>query len=173
MASGRLRDSDGACRRDVYRNCSILLVTGHKKSCSKKEHFNEKEFAMKDKRRAYEEKFDTQLQSCKDLKTGAKNAWDEIEAAHPPRGIKVQRSMTTSHAANSYARTLAEAIILQSIEDLWNPVCRKGSRIFFEGDGFVLCSGIAGISYIEKLTMMRMLAEAGQKLNLCNTRKAL
>ena len=70
--------------------------------------------------------------------------------------------MTTSNAANSYARRLAEAIILQSIEDLWNPVCRKGSRIFFEGDGFVLCSEIAGINYIKQLTMLRMLADAGK-----------
>jgi hypothetical protein len=128
---------------------------------------------MKDKRKAYEEKFDTQVQSCKDLKTGSEKAWDEIEAAHPPRGIKVQKSMTTSHTVDSYVRRLAEAIILQSIEDLWNPVCKRGSQIFFEGIGFVLCSQIAGINYIKQLTMLRMLADAGPKLNLCNTGKAL
>ncbi|MDQ7787379.1 MAG: hypothetical protein RDU01_07205 [Thermodesulfovibrionales bacterium] len=128
---------------------------------------------MKDKQKAYEEKFDTQLHSWKDLNTGAENTWDEVRTAHPPRGIEVQMSKTTGHAANSRARRLAEAIILQSIEDLWNPMCKKGSLIFFKGDGFELCAEIAGISYIKQLTTLRMLAAAGPIINLRNMRKAL
>jgi hypothetical protein len=81
-------------------------------------------------------------------------------------------SKTTGHAANSHARSLAEAIILQSIEDLWNPVCKRGSLMFFEGDGFVLCSELAGISYIKQLAMFRMLADAGRKKSLRNMRKS-
>jgi hypothetical protein len=80
-------------------------------------------------------------------------------------------SKTTGHAADSHARTLAEAIILQSIEDLWNPVCKKGSLLFFEGDGFVLCSELAGISYIKQLAMLRMLADAAPKTSLGNLRR--
>jgi hypothetical protein len=72
-------------------------------------------------------------------------------------------SKTTGHATDSRTRSLAEAMILQSIEDLWNPVCKKRSLIFFEGDGFMLCSEIAGISYIEQLAVLRMLACAGPK----------
>ena len=129
---------------------------------------------MKDKRKAYKEKIDTQLQSWEDLKTGAEKAWDEVKTVHPPRGIKVQMSKTTGHAANSHAaRRLAEAIILQSIEDLWNPVCKKESLIFFEGDGLELCSKIAGISYIKQLGMLKMLADAGPIINLRSMRKAL
>lgn len=75
---------------------------------------------------------------------------------------------TTGHAANSHVRSLAEAIILQSIEDLWHPVCKKGSLMFFEGDAFVRCSEIAGISYIKQLAMLRMLANAGPKTGLLN-----
>jgi hypothetical protein len=150
-----------------------LLVTGNKKGCSKTKHFNYKEFAMKDKRKTYEEKFDTQLQSWEDLNTATEKAWDEAKTAYPPRGIKVQMSKTTGHAANSHARRLAEAIILQSIEDLWNPACKKESLIFFEGDGFELCSEIAGISYIKQLIMLRMLADASPIINLRNMRKAL
>jgi hypothetical protein len=70
---------------------------------------------------------------------------------------------TTGHAANSHARILAEAVILQSIEDLWIPVCKRESLRFFQGDGFELCSEIAGISYIRQLAMLRMLSKAGQK----------
>ena len=70
------------------------------------------------------------------------------------------------HAANGHARSLAEAIILQSIEDLWNPLCRRGSLRFFKSDGFALCSEIAGISYIKQLAMFRMLADVGRKTSL-------
>jgi len=72
------------------------------------------------------------------------------------------------HAINGHARSLAEAIILQSIEDLCNPVCRRGSLRFFKSDGFVVCSEIAGISYIKQLAMFRMLADVGQKKRLRN-----
>jgi hypothetical protein len=150
-----------------------LPVTGNRKGCSKTKNIAYKEFAMKYKQKAYEEKFDTQLQSFEVLKTAAEKAWDEVKTANLPRGLKVQMSKTNVHAANSYASRLAEAIILQSIDDLWNPMCRKESLMFFEGDGFELCSEIAGISYIKKLTMLRMLADAGPKINLRRMRKAL
>ena len=42
-------------------------------------------------------------------------------------------------------RSLAEAIILQSLEDMWYPAYRKDSKKFFEGDGFKICSDIAGL----------------------------
>ena len=80
---------------------------------------------------------------------------------------------TTGHAANSHARSLAEAIILQSIEDLWNPVCRRGSLRFFKSEGFAVCSEIAGISYIKQLAMFRMLADVGRKKSLRSIRKKL
>ena len=79
---------------------------------------------------------------------------------------------TTGHTANSHVRSLAEAIILQSIEDLWHPVCKKGSLMFFEGDAFTRCSEIAGISYIKQLAMLRMLANAGTKSGLRRMRKS-
>jgi hypothetical protein len=81
-------------------------------------------------------------------------------------------SKTTGHAVNGHARILAEAIILQSIEDLWNPMCKRESLMFFEGDGFVLCAEITGISYIKQLAMFRMLADAGRKTSLRNLRKS-
>lgn len=82
-------------------------------------------------------------------------------------------SKTIGHAVNSHARSLAEAVILQSIEDLWNPVCKRGSLKFFSGDGFELCSEIAGISYVKQLTMLRMIADAGPKSRLGNMSKAI
>ena len=40
-------------------------------------------------------------------------------------------SRTTGPVANSHARILAEAIILQSIEDLWHPVQQKRQPVVF------------------------------------------
>ena len=82
-------------------------------------------------------------------------------------------SKASGHAANSHARSLAEAIILQSIEDLWNPEWKRGSLRFFEGDEFELCSEIAGIRYIKQLAMLRLLAYAGPRTSLRNRSKAL
>ena len=82
-------------------------------------------------------------------------------------------SKTTGHTAKCHVRSLAEAVILQSIEDLWNPVYKRGSLRFFENDGFELCSEIAGIRYIKQLAMLRMLANAGPKTSLSNMRKEL
>lgn len=70
-------------------------------------------------------------------------------------------SKTTDPVANSHIRSLAEAVILQSIEDLWNPRCKRESHDFFDGEGFVLCSEIAGITYVKQLTVLRMLSDAG------------
>jgi len=151
---------------------------------------------MKDDRRAHEEKFHAQLKKWNAqialFKTRAN--LDESKTAGadmgrpddrrgkgpgrsqnslPQQGLTVHMSKTTGHAANSHARSLAEAVILQSIEDLWNPVCKRGSLMFFEGDGFELCSEVAGISYIRQLAMLRMLAHAGPKTSLRNMRKAL
>ena len=80
---------------------------------------------------------------------------------------------TTGQYVDSHARSLAEAVILQSIEDLWNPAHKRGSLNFFKGNGFAFCTELAGISYIKQLAMFRMLANAGRKKSLRNLRKVL
>jgi hypothetical protein len=42
-------------------------------------------------------------------------------------------------------RTLSEAIILQSLEDLSDPRHRMESVEFFSGAGFMICSEMAGL----------------------------
>lgn len=83
--------------------------------------------------------------------------------------LKVQRRENSGRAV----RRLAEAVILQSIEDLWNPVCRGESLLFFKGAGFILYSGIAGISYTKQIALIRMLAAAGPMTGYHSMRKAL
>ena len=58
-------------------------------------------------------------------------------------------------------RSLAEAVILQSIEDLWNPARKRESLLFFKGEGFRLYAGIAGINNAKRRSLLEMLAGAG------------
>ena len=52
-------------------------------------------------------------------------------------------------------RHLAEAVIIQSLEDLWDPQHREESKIFFEGDGFRIYGEIAELDTIKKYKLLR------------------
>ena len=45
-----------------------------------------------------------------------------------------------------FVRHLAEAIILQCIEDLWDEGQKEGCLDFFSGTDFVLCADMAGLN---------------------------
>lgn len=51
---------------------------------------------------------------------------------------------------------LAEAIILQSIEDLWDEDHRQGCIEFFTGEDFRTCAALAGISTSDQIKMLKM-----------------
>lgn len=52
---------------------------------------------------------------------------------------------------------LAEAVILQSWEDLWDPDHMAGSMEFFEGDGFRICAAIAEITRFKQDKILHLL----------------
>ena len=54
-------------------------------------------------------------------------------------------------------KSLAEAVILQSIEDLWSPSHRDESKDFFEGDGFKICAEIAEMNSIKQFKFLYLL----------------
>ncbi|MEW6599995.1 MAG: hypothetical protein AB1499_03405 [Nitrospirota bacterium] len=54
-------------------------------------------------------------------------------------------------------RSLAEAVILQSLADLSDPVHREESREFFGGDGFKIYGDIAELDYFNKLKIIHLL----------------
>jgi hypothetical protein len=54
-------------------------------------------------------------------------------------------------------RSLAEAVILQSLEDLWEPAFRTESRDFFEGDGFRICADIAGLDSYKQIRFLHFI----------------
>lgn len=52
---------------------------------------------------------------------------------------------------------LAEAIILQAVKDLWNAHHREESVAFFMGEGFQICSELAGMDSGERERFLHML----------------
>ncbi|MFZ2196241.1 MAG: hypothetical protein WAV13_00800 [Thermodesulfovibrionales bacterium] len=55
-------------------------------------------------------------------------------------------------------RNIAELIILQCIEDLWNERERSGSADFFTGEGFSLCAGLAGMDLHDQGRLLNMVS---------------
>jgi hypothetical protein len=51
---------------------------------------------------------------------------------------------------------LAEAVILRSIEDLWDEEHRQGCIEFFTGEDFRTCAAIAGISTTDQIKILKM-----------------
>jgi phosphatidylserine decarboxylase len=51
-------------------------------------------------------------------------------------------------------KSLAEAVILQSLEDLWNPIYRKKSKEFFRGEGFEIFSQIAELNSLRLIKIL-------------------
>ncbi len=58
---------------------------------------------------------------------------------------------------NKRYKNLAEAVILQSMEDLWHPSYKEESREFFEGDGFKICAEIAGLNSMKKFKCIHLM----------------
>lgn len=69
-------------------------------------------------------------------------------------------------------RTLSEAIILQSAEDLLSAAHRKEGIDFFSGEGFRVCAEMAGMTFDEKLSFLNMLLgciASGRKMGECSS----
>jgi len=62
-------------------------------------------------------------------------------------------------APGEQMRGLADAILLQSLEDLWIDEERSNSIDFFSGEGFRICSEIAGMSSDDKVKLLNMVED--------------
>lgn len=60
-------------------------------------------------------------------------------------------------------KNIAEAIILQAMEDLWSPVIREESIEFFKGEGFKICARIAGMNEVKRHRVLHLLAASAPK----------
>lgn len=57
-------------------------------------------------------------------------------------------------------KSLAEGIILQAMEDLWDKDLRHESYHFFKGEGFKICAGLACLDGQEQSRIMSMIADS-------------
>lgn len=57
-------------------------------------------------------------------------------------------------------KKLAESIILQCIEDLWDQASIKQSAEFFGRRGFGICAGIAGMDICDQLKLLELVNRA-------------
>ncbi len=62
-------------------------------------------------------------------------------------------------AQGAQVKGLAEAILLQSLEDLWIDEERSNCIDFFSGEGFRICSEIAGMSSEDKVKILNMVRD--------------
>ena len=65
-------------------------------------------------------------------------------------------------------RNLSESIIMQSIEDLWEESSdkRRGSFAFFLGKGFHIWAELAGMTIVDRRTLLSLVLEAVQCRNV-------
>ncbi len=62
-------------------------------------------------------------------------------------------------APGAQIKVLAEAILLQSMEDLWIDEERSNCIDFFSGEGFRVCSEIAGMNSDDKVKILNMVGD--------------
>jgi len=59
-----------------------------------------------------------------------------------------------------YLRNLAEAVMIQAMEDLWDKKHRRQSLDFFSGETFEDCAGLAGMDIYEQMTLLQILRDS-------------
>jgi len=69
------------------------------------------------------------------------------------------QTSVTKKAPTAQIKRLAEAILLQSLEDLWIDEEKSNSIVFFGGEGFRICSEIAGMSSSDKVKILKMVED--------------
>jgi hypothetical protein len=67
-------------------------------------------------------------------------------------------------------KSLAEGIIVQSMEDLWDESLREDCILFFRSEEFRICAELAGIGLPEQLRLLDMVKEV---LDCRRTKKSL
>jgi hypothetical protein len=66
---------------------------------------------------------------------------------------------------------LAEGIILQSIEDLWNESHREDCITFFKGKDFRLCAELAGMELADQVELLNLVMRSVGSMELRKRKK--
>jgi hypothetical protein len=63
-------------------------------------------------------------------------------------------------------RNLAEAIILQSVEDLYDKKQKRNCLTFFKGEGFCICAGLAGLKVSERKKLLKLIKTSMKQVKI-------
>ncbi|MHB8881062.1 MAG: hypothetical protein ACYC69_06060 [Thermodesulfovibrionales bacterium] len=66
-------------------------------------------------------------------------------------------------------KNLADAIIMQAIEDLWSEEDKRQSIDFFTGEGFLLCSTATGMVPYDQVRLLSLIRAAVKNLKTVRT----
>ena len=101
--------------------------------------------------------------------------------ADPAQGIKIaqpgeiKRNGSRKSSKAVYKKrlaALAEAIILQSLEDLWSKTQKNKSLIFFTGEGFHICAEMADMKAMDRIRLFGLLRRLdGRTFNSRHSKK--
>ncbi len=83
-----------------------------------------------------------------------------------PALARKDRHVSMKHPKDSDRKrlaALAEAVILQTLEDLWSKTHKEKSLAFFTTEGFHICADIAGMKIADRLRLLRLLRQLDRK----------
>lgn len=69
-------------------------------------------------------------------------------------------------------KKLAEGIILQSVEDLWNESCREDCIAFFRGEDFTLCAELAGMGLGDQVELLNLIKKSVGSMEFKSRKKS-
>ncbi len=75
------------------------------------------------------------------------------------RNEKIAKKPETPKKDLSGIRSLAEAVILQAMEDLWSKTHRQKSIEFFQGEGFKRYADLAGMAVADRAKLLKMVGK--------------
>lgn len=84
---------------------------------------------------------------------------------HSKSTVKNNSNTSTARRDVMGLKSLAEGIILQSMEDLWKEETRNDSIAFFKSKEFGICAELAGMNLIDQLKVLRMVKGVVDKHN--------
>ena len=84
---------------------------------------------------------------------------DSIPGINTAKGVQRQNSSRrrSKDVQRKRLASLAEAIIMQSLDDLWSKTQKNTSIAFFTGEGFDICAGVAGMRIIDRIALFALL----------------
>ena len=91
---------------------------------------------------------------------------NSIPGINTAKGVQKQNS-SKSRAKDIQRKrlaSLAEAIIMQSLDDLWSPTQKGKSIAFFTGEGFDICASMAGMRIIDRIELFCILRKLNRKM---------